>query len=84
MKKVFAAVILLFVLAGCTDAQRAQLGAYGDPATVKCYSAEAVIYEGRSTGKVSSPESSDGYLFMDASTGRLTEVSGNCVVTYGR
>ena len=71
------------MLAGCGAAERAQLFAIGSDATVKCYSGDTVIYSGKSNGKVESPQSSDGYVFMDAATDRLTEVSGNCVITYG-
>ena len=84
MKK-FSTLLLLGALAltSCTDAARSKIGALGDPANIKCYSADVVIYDGRSTGKVSNPDGSDGYQFKDAKTGWLTEVSGNCVVTYG-
>ena len=82
MRKIFV-IGALFALAGCTDATIAQLGAYGDAADIKCYSGTALIYDGRSTGKVESPQGSDGYLFKDAATRKLTEVSGNCVITYG-
>jgi len=82
MRKIFV-IGALVALTGCTDATIAQLGAYGDAATIKCYSGAALIYEGRSTGKVESVQNSDGYLFKDAETRKLTEVSGNCVITYG-
>ena len=82
MRKIFV-IGALFALAGCTDATIAQLGAYGDAADIKCYSGTALIYDGRSTGKVESVQNSDGYLFKDAATRKLTEVSGNCVITYG-
>ena len=74
----------LIALAGCTDVERAQIKALGDPASVKCWSASEVIFDGRSTGVVTSPEGSDGYRFMDAATGKLVEVSGNCVINYGK
>lgn len=41
-----------------------------------------MIYEGESTGKVSSELSSDGYFFVDKKDGKLKEVSGNCVIEY--
>jgi len=85
MKKLmimFLAVGLLG-LSACTDAQRSSFGALGEQAHVVCYSAELVIYDGYSTGKVISPTNSDGYLFKDKKTNKLVEVSGNCVITYG-
>ena len=81
--KTIGILLVMVGLAGCGAAERAQLFAIGSDATVKCYSGETVIYEGKSNGKVESPQSSDGYVFMDASTKKLTEVSGNCVITYG-
>lgn len=59
-----------------------KLSAYGGSANVRCYSAEKLIYEGDSTGKVTSSSSSDGYYFVDRKDNKLKEVSGNCVITY--
>jgi hypothetical protein len=75
-------VVLMLTFTGCTDATIAKFKAYGDSAVIECYSGEKLIYKGRSTGKVVNPEGSDGYQFMDAKTEELTEVSGNCIVTY--
>lgn len=74
--------LVLFVLSGCTDAGWSKLTAYGNSATVECYSGGKLIYKGSSTGKVKSEESSDGYFFRDAADGKLKEVSGNCVIVY--
>jgi len=83
MKKIlFAAIIALITLSGCTDRGFAKLQAYGGKATIKCYSGTKLIYEGESTGKISSEENSDGYSFVEKSTGKLVEVSGNCVIRY--
>ena len=78
----FVCVLGLFVgLSGCTDAERSKLFAFGGEHTVRCYSGGTVIYEGTASGKVLSEDSSDGYYFKDKATGRLMEVSGNCVIT---
>ncbi len=82
--KTIGILLTVLLLAGCGAAERAQLMAIGSDATVKCYSGTAVIYDGKSNGKVESVQTSDGYVFMDAETKRLTEVSGNCVITYGK
>ena len=74
-------IINIFFM-GCTDAQIAKLGGLGNEASVKCWSGTKVIYEGTSTGKVQSEADSDGYFFKDKATGKLMEVSGNCVITY--
>ena len=65
----------------CTDAERAKFGGLGSEHSVSCYSGGKLIYEGISTGKVLSEENSDGYYFTDNSSGKLMEVSGNCVIT---
>ena len=73
---------LFFSLWGCTDAQMAKFGGLGNEAKVKCWSGGHVIYEGTSTGKVQSEANSDGYFFKDKASGKLMEVSGDCVITY--
>ncbi|QZI85603.1 hypothetical protein CPT_Suzuki_030 [Stenotrophomonas phage Suzuki] len=84
MHRIMIAAALVVSLAACTDTTRAKLGAYGEEATIKCYSGGQLIYEGRSTGRVQKEESgADGYAFKDAATGKLKEVSGDCNVTYG-
>ena len=72
--------MLMCAACGCTDADRAAIGAYGEAANVTCYSGGKVIYQGRSTGKVDHPQNSDGWQFKDARTGRFVRVSGPCVV----
>ena len=81
--KVFVVTILAISILGCTDATISRIGAFGDSAHVQCFSGEKLIYDGRSTGRVSNSENSDGYYFRDASDGVLREVSGNCIVSYG-
>ena len=68
MRTVF--LVSLFSLAGCTDTQVARLGSYGNAADITCYS-----------GGVHSPENSDGWAFKDAETGKLMEVSGDCILS---
>ena len=74
-------LIPLFLM-GCTDAGMARLTSFGNSAHIKCYSGGTLIYEGSSTGKVSSEQNSDGYFFRDKEDGKLKEVSGNCVIEY--
>lgn len=75
------AVLALAVTAlGCRDAQMAKFSGLGNEHHVKCYSGGQLIYEGTSTGKVSSEQSSDGYYFLDKSRRHLMEVSGDCVI----
>ena len=71
---------LFMLLIACTDTEIAQLTAIGEPGHITCYSGGQVIFEGDSTGKIATEEQSDGWKFMDAATGRLVRVSGDCVV----
>jgi len=77
-----SALCALLCVSGCTDGFKGKISAYGGSASIKCYSAEKLIYEGESTGKVASEANSDGYFFVDKADGKLKEVSGNCVIQY--
>ena len=76
-------ILISLALLGC-EAELSQWGAYltDKPASVTCYSGGKIIYQGKSTGKVFSENSSDGYLFEDAADGKLKEVSGDCIILY--
>ena len=86
MKKGLLLVALAAVMltAGCTDAERSKMFNLGGSASVDCYSGTLLIYSGRSTGKVISEANSDGYAFRDKADGELKEVSGNCIINYGK
>lgn len=78
-----AAAAICFAVAaisGCTDTDRASLGAYGTPSTVQCYSGGKLFYDGKSTGRVQNAAHSDGYEFKDAATGKLVRINGHCLV----
>ncbi len=81
MKKILF-VCLVLALSSCTDAKRGKLFSLGDSASVTCWSGGRLIYDGFSTGKVSSEKNSDGYFFKDREMGKMIEVSGNCVIVY--
>ena len=82
--KFFTFVFLVFNCfafgVGCSDAERAKFSGFASPHSIECYSGGTLIYRGVSTGKVLSEKSSDGYYFKEKATGRLMEVSGNCVI----
>jgi hypothetical protein len=73
-------MVLLLTVIGCSDGSISKLTSYGESRSIKCYSAEKLIYSGTSTGKIQSEKSSDGYYFREKESGRLMEVSGNCVI----
>lgn len=79
MKKIIAVVLLIMFL-GCTDAQRANLGAYGDQHTITMYNGGKLVRTWTSTGKVSSISNSDGWQFMDKATNKLVRVGGDVII----
>jgi hypothetical protein len=78
MKKLIA---VMLCLAACRDAEIAQFKALGADGHIVCYSADKVIFDGWSSGKISTVSQSDGWEFMDRDTKRLVRVSGACVIT---
>ena len=73
--------LALGTLTGCTNADRAQLGAYGNKFQVTLYAANgAVIKQWVSNGKVATEQQSDGWYFMDAATNKLVRLSGTVLV----
>ena len=82
MRKILCALIFSVFGVSCTDAQRGKILSLGGSASIKCYSGGVVIYEGRSTGKVSSESQSDGYYFVDKTDGKAREINADCVIVY--
>lgn len=79
MKKL---VLSMFLVLGvsCSDAGRAKIFGFGQARSIVCYSGGKMIYKGNSTGKINSEQQSDGYYFKEQGTGKLIEVSGNCIL----
>jgi hypothetical protein len=73
----FAMILSMF---GCSNANLAQFAAWGNPGHIVCYSGGKVIYEGDSTGKISTESQSDGWYFQEKGTNQLIRVSGACVI----
>ncbi len=81
MKKVFViGIMAASLMAGCTDAEIGKFNSYGFKKEVTCYSGGKMIYKGKSTGKVQSESSSDGYYFTPEGSGLSVEVSGDCTI----
>ena len=78
--------ICLIGLSGCssikTQLSKASADFNSKEANVTCYSGGKAIVETRSQGKVFSETDSDGFSFIDRATGKLKEVSGDCVIDY--
>ena len=73
-------IVFALVLGGCTDAERAQIGAIGSEAHIECWSAGVKYYDGWSTGKIMSEKDSDGWFFVEKGSNDLIRVSGPCVI----
>ncbi len=73
-------MLFLLVFMGCSDSERGAIGALGKSRHVKCYSGGNLIYEGRTTGKISNEQDSDGYYFMDTD-GQFIEINAECIFT---
>lgn len=81
MKKILVllALALTVAIAGCTDAEMASFGAYGDEAKVTCWSGATVIYESVSTGKVAQLDG-DGIVFRSKTSGKYVRAYADCIV----
>lgn len=77
-------LVVILTMACCTDATWGKLKAFGNSASVECYSGGKLIFKGKSTGKVRSEDNSDGYYFIDSKDGKVKEVSGECIITYDK
>ena len=80
MSRVAIAFLAAVLMAGCTDAKRAQFSSIGSPGDIECYSGTLLIFKGRSTGKIATEGGSDGWFFEDAATHKLIRISGVCVI----
>lgn len=70
---------LIALLCGCTDAEWASYGAYGEEAGVFCYSGGKVIFSDESTGKVLQLDG-DGITYKSKKSGRYVRAYADCIV----
>lgn len=73
-------LVVLLIAAGCSNANKAAMSAWGKRHDVRCYSGGKLIFEGYTTGKVENESQSDGYYFQDEKSGKFVTVSGDCVI----
>jgi hypothetical protein len=71
-------VALALALAGCTDAERADFGAYGEEAGIYCYSGGKLVFEDQSTGRIQSD--TQGIFYKSKATGRYIRAYADCIV----
>jgi hypothetical protein len=77
-----AALAAITALCACSAADQADTFNYGQQGRVTCYASGVPYFDDFSTGKVEHHDGGASY-FVSASTNRLTEVYGNCVVDFG-
>lgn len=82
MHKIFLLILFIAILAtvGCTSADRAKIGSLGSHHKITLYSGGIAVRTWHSSGVIQNEEHSDGFYFMDDSTGKLIRVSGQIVI----
>lgn len=80
MKAIILGLIAILICGGCTDATRAHLSQFNDPADVDCFSGGKVIYHGSSTGKIQSNADEDGIYFKEQESGKFVRLYADCIV----
>ena len=80
MRKCILLLIMLLTLISCTDADMASMKSYGSKFNIKMYNGGVLVGSWTSTGKVSSMQNSDGWEFMDKTTGKLVRVGGDVII----
>jgi hypothetical protein len=80
IKLIILLILGLYVLTGCTDANRAKWASIGGKHKITLYSGGVAVRTWHSSGYIQNEEKSDGYYFMDDSTGRLVTISGQVVI----
>ncbi len=85
MRKALIAVAMIAAasVAACTEAGNARTFNYGQTGRVTCHTGGVVVFDDFSTGRIEKHESSDGFYFVSTTSGRLSEVTGDCIIDYG-
>ena len=77
--KLIIAGFLLASLAGCTDAQRANLSSFGSRHKITLYSGDKIIGQWTSTGKIIHGEGGRA-SFKDEASEKLVEIYGTWII----
>lgn len=81
--KLFCFALLSLAVTSCTSFQTQFSTQINDsPATIDCYSGGKQILKAETVGKPVSEQNSDGYLFKNKATGKLVEISADCIIIY--
>ena len=80
-KLILLSFMILFTIS-CSDAKKAKIKGRGSEFRIEMLNCDgAVARTWISRGKARSEQNSDGYYFMDKSTGLLVEVAGDIIIT---
>jgi hypothetical protein len=74
------ALTALVILTGCSRANQAAIGAWGQDHHIKQFSGSVLIGEWDSTGKVNN-DGENGYSFQDKATNLNVRISGHVTIT---
>jgi hypothetical protein len=75
-------IITAVLCSGCTDAMMGKFKSLGNSARVRCWSGGQLIVDTVSSGKISSEANSNGYYFVEKSSGDVIEVDADCIFRY--
>jgi hypothetical protein len=91
MKMRIYTALLVLLIAGvslfctsCSNATRAEIGAWGQRHVIKQYSGGELLGIWYSTGKIENEAHSDGYYFQDERGDKLVSVSGDIQITVSK
>ena len=77
----YGLVVLALALGiGCSNAQKAKIGAWGEKHKITLYSGGKKVGEWTCTGRIENEEGSDGFFFLDDKTGKLVRICGTAVI----
>lgn len=79
--RIFAVMLLGIMVVGCTDTDRASIGAYGTPGHITCFTTDGHPFlDEDSSGRIQTVNHSDGWEFKSAKDGKFVRVSGACMI----
>lgn len=77
----YGLIVLAMVLGlGCSNAEQAKIGAWGEKHRITLYSGGQKVGEWTCTGRVEDEEGSDGFFFLDDKTGKLVRIAGTVII----
>ena len=75
-----SALLGILLVSGCSDANKAAIGAWGQKHLITLYSGGKVVGQWESTGMIENEDKGDGRYFKDDKTGLLVSISGTYTI----